>query len=126
MLSIVEDGLHRWLHLRVRAELVTGVEVAIEAWEVAAAHLQTNAVPFAEEIAGRPEVDLVFVDLTWRDRSRNVGPLAVAGADDAVSEVARVAIRVNIDQLPREVGIRRGGRRPEVKPHRTGHLSVLL
>src|SRR5215204_5220540 len=126
MLSIVEDGLHRWLHLRVRAELVTGVEVAIEAWEVAAAHLKTDAVPLVEEIAGRPEVDLVFVDLAGRDRPRSVGPQAVSGADDAVGEIARVAVRVDIDQLPCEIGIRRGGCRPEVKPHRTGHLGVLL
>src|SRR5215207_9424881 len=80
MLSIVEDRLHRRQHLRVRAELVTGVEVAIEAREVAAGHLQTDAVPLAKEIAGRPEVDLVFVDLTGRDRSGSVGSLAVAGA----------------------------------------------
>src|SRR5215208_3333111 len=102
MLSIVEDRLHRRQHLRIRAELVTGIEVAIEAGEVAAARLQTDAVPLAEEIAGRPQVDLVCVDLTGRDRPRGVGPLAVAGANDAVGEVTRVAVRVDIDQLPRE------------------------
>src|SRR5215212_3834453 len=125
MLSIVADRLHGRLHLGVRAEFVTGVEVAIEAWEVATAHLQTDAVPLAEEVAGRPEVDLVFVDLTGRDRPGSVGPLSVAGADDAVGEVARVTVRVDVDQLAREIGIRRGGRRPEVKPYQTGHLGVL-
>src|SRR5215207_9262548 len=126
MLAIVEDRLHRRQHLRVRAELVTGIEVAVEAREVAAAHFQTDAVTLAEEIAGCPEIDLVFVDLTGRDWPGSVGPLTVAGTDDAVGKVARVAVWVDIDQLPGEIGIRRAGCRPEVEMNRTGHLGVLL
>src|SRR5215207_9530974 len=117
MLPIMEDRLQRRQHLRVRAELMTGVEVAVEAREVAAAHLQTDAMPPAEEIAGRPEVDGVFEWLTRRNRSGSVGALAVAGADDAVGEITRGAVWIDINQLPREIGVRRGGRRPEVEPH---------
>src|SRR5215218_10919642 len=112
MLPIVEDRLQRRQHLRVRAELVPGVEVAVEAREVATAHLQTDAMPPAEEIAGRPEIDRVFEWLTGCDRSGSVGPLAVASADDAVAEITRGAVRIDIDQLAGEIGVRRGGRRP--------------
>src|ERR687894_359001 len=52
MLGVVKNGLHGGQHLSVRAELVAGVEVAVEAGEIAAAHLQGNSMPLPEEVAG--------------------------------------------------------------------------
>jgi hypothetical protein len=91
MLGVVKNGLHGRQHLGVGAELVAGIEVAVEAREVAAAHLQRDAVPLAEEVARRPEIDLVLEGLAGCDWSGGVGALTVAGANDAVGEIARVA-----------------------------------
>lgn len=72
----------------------SSVGIAVEAREVAAAHLQSNLVIFEKHHAGRPEFDLYFVNRV------------VAGESAALDPVAYVvsgSVGTNVHQLGGEV-----------------------
>jgi len=104
--GVVEDGVGGFHEDIVGAGVFAGVEVAVEAGEVAAAHFQANPVAFHEDVAGGPEVDLVLVDLTRRNGlGRGRGGLAELCAQDAFGQVDGHAVRAHVDQLAGEVGV---------------------
>src|SRR5437660_2018181 len=104
----MQDGLlgdHRRI---VGAEGSAGVEVAIPAREVAAGNIQADAMPDLENVAGRPQVDLILVRLARLDQrwSFSLREIAVARPDDAVGQILRETIGMDIDQPSYEIGIR--------------------
>ena len=68
MSGIVINSVGCFCHFRVRTAIVACVEITVEAREVAAAHLDADAVTLLEDIAGGPEIDREFVGFTWFKR----------------------------------------------------------
>ena len=105
MICVVVDRLVRLYHLCRAERRLARVEVTIEAREVTARDVDANPVSCFEGVASRPQVDHVFVNLTRLDRLRALGRITVAGANDAVSQKARVT-----STNPRQLGARRDAR----------------
>ena len=64
----MEDGVGGLHDSGVAGCALAGVQIAIEAREVAAGDFQANAMAFQEDVAGGPEIDLVLVDLARFNR----------------------------------------------------------
>src|SRR5205814_3092275 len=86
---VVQDGLVRYDHLCISSEIVTGIGIAVPTREIAAGHVQANAVSGLEDVAGGPQVDFIFVGLAWLDQRGRFPALkmAIAGANDAIGQV---------------------------------------
>src|SRR5579885_1830041 len=107
MLLIMQDGLMGNHWRIVGTEGSTSVEVAIPAREVAASDVQANAMPDLEDVAGGPQVDFVLVGLAWLDQRWHFSlrEIAVARANDAVGQVLRETVGMDIDQPGHKIGI---------------------
>src|SRR4051794_35532570 len=103
VLGVVQDSLVGATRAGVVADRVSGVQIAVEAREIAAADLDPDAVARLENIARHPEVDLELVDLAGCQQLGRTTSLAVAPAHDAVAQVPGGAVRENIDQLGGEI-----------------------
>src|SRR5439155_12610203 len=95
------------------AKRLPGVEVPVEAREVARADLKPDAVTWEENVTRRPQIDGEQIRFSrlhqlWRARR-----LPVAGPDNAIEEILGVAVRMHVHQFCREVGINRRRRRPQ-------------
>src|SRR6266581_985896 len=104
MLAIVQDRLAGRPQLGMLSEWVASVRVAIPAWEVARRDLQADAVTGFEDVAGCPQVDVEGVGLPGLEQ-RLRGPVPIPRANDAVRQIERAAVRVNVDQPRDEVGV---------------------
>ena len=61
--GVVVDGVGGLDEVGACGGGLTGVQVAVEAREVAAGDFEADDVALEEDVAGGPEVDFVFVDL---------------------------------------------------------------
>ena len=116
-------GLHQFGRLLHRA---AGVGVAVEAREIAARNLQADAVAFQEDVGGDAGVDGHAVDLAGHGRLGLLQRVAIAQAQDAVGQVARLAVGEHVHQLGREIGVVRAGRHVQHHLHRPDHLQIVL
>src|SRR5215468_3035568 len=90
MIRVVIDRLFRLDHLGRAERRFARVEVTIEAREVAAGDVDANLVSGLEDVASRPQVNRVFVDLARLDGLRAFGRIAITRANDAVGQKTRV------------------------------------
>ncbi len=102
-------GLPGRAHLRIGAEFVAGIWVAVEARKVGRRNFDTDAVAFPEHVAGDTEVDFVFVDPVGFEQGRVGKAFAVSSTQDAVAEIFGVTRRGDIYELGRPVGVRAVG-----------------
>src|SRR5215472_9234580 len=96
--SMVLDRLVSHLPARARRLILAGIEVAVEAGEIARGDLDADAMARPEHVARRPAIDR---ERGHRARGEERGSLArgpVARANDPVGEVLRVAFRVDVDE----------------------------
>src|SRR5712692_1056800 len=107
MLAVVQDPLVCYGQFGISAKVVAGVGVAIPTGEVATGHVQADAMPSLEDIAGGPQVDLILVGASRLDQrwGFTVREVAIASADNAVGQVLRVAVWMYIYQACHEIGI---------------------
>src|SRR5690348_3550872 len=61
MSAVMQNCLSRGLHLRIRANPVAGIQVAVPAREVAAGHVQTDTMPRFEQVARCPQINRVLI-----------------------------------------------------------------
>src|SRR5262245_24145140 len=120
---VMEHRLPGRLPARGRGLVFAGVQVAIEAREVAGGDLDPDAVAGQEHVAGGPEVDGEAGDLVRDERCGSLARVAVAGADDAVGQVLRVAVGPDVDQLCGEVSVRGAAGREEGDGEGSGDLE---
>jgi len=59
--------------------------------------------------AGCPEIDADLVALTGRGVVLGIRAIAVAGADDAIANVQRLPVRMDVDEFRGPVGIASSG-----------------
>src|SRR5438105_1532585 len=125
MLGIVQDRLAGRPQLGVLSERVASVRVAIPAREVAGSYLQADAVTGLEDVAGGPQVDVEGVRLPgFEQRLRQT--VSIPRANNAVGEIERAAVRVDVHQPRHEVGVRRRRAGPQLDVDGTRHLRVAL
>ena len=67
MIGVVEDRVGGGDEVFAGGLVGAGVVVAVEAGEIAAAHLEADDVALLEGVGGGPEVDSDFVDLIGID-----------------------------------------------------------
>jgi len=115
----MQHGVSRLDGVRIGGCVFAGVEVAIEAREVAAAYFQADAVPFEKHIAGVPHVDFELVDLARsHEFGRAFGRFAKFGAENAFGHIARETVRAYIDELGGEVSVYSRRFREQIKRDR--------
>ena len=125
MSGVVVDGVGGFDEGGVSRGGFAGVEVAVEAREVAAGYFEANDVAFEEDVAGGPEVDFVFVDFAWLEEfCWACGGFAIAGAQDSLGEILHVAIGPDVDEFCGEVGVDGGGGGVEIEGDRAGDFDV--
>ena len=94
----MEDGVGSLHKGRVGGCVFAGVQVAVKAGEVAAAHFKANPVALEKDVAGGPHIDFVLVDLAGDNGFGFAGGgFAIPGAEDAFGQVDRCAIGSYID-----------------------------
>ena len=102
----MKNSVRGWNKPAREFDVFTGVQIAIEAWEVAATDFNAKLVAGREVVAAlhRLQRDLVnfsfFHPYGWL-----VIAIAIAHALDVVDEVVSRTIRKHIDELDREVRI---------------------
>ena len=84
---------------------VTRVHVAVEAGEVAARDIQANTVTAMENLTHIAHIDCVLIDDTRVYQLRFEDGPSIARPYDALGNIVRAAIRVNIDKLDSEVSV---------------------
>lgn len=123
MLLVVEDVLRCGLPYRAGGEGVAGVRIGIKLREVTGRDFETNLMAGFEEVAGRPDVDFVLIDLS-RDDRRGMGErVAVAGALDSVIQIDSSAVGEDVDEFGCEIGVGRRGRRVQSHGDGTGDFN---
>lgn len=81
----VQDRIGRFHKLLILGPALAGIQIAVEAWEIARRDFEPDAVTLEENIARRPEIDLVFVNFSGRDRRRlSAGGCAEAGPQNSL------------------------------------------
>ena len=126
MVLVVEDGLVGDLQHRILREGVACVRVAIVHGEIATGDLDADAVARLEEVARRPDVDVVAVGEARLDQRGVRLRVPVARTLHAVLDEHRGAIGIDVVELGDEVGV--AGARGRVERHRDrpGDLDALL
>ena len=111
MTGIAPRGTCRRTSIFCRDELgfvvivAAGIEISDQAREVAARDLNPDAVTFTEHVAGRVQVDVDFVHAIRLHENLFFIACTIAGPQDAVLDVVGGAVRININQLDREIGV---------------------
>ena len=65
MLGVVVDRVRCRNIPAIEADFLSGVQVPVEAREIAAADLEAQSMTWMEYVAGRPKVDYKFIGLAW-------------------------------------------------------------
>src|ERR1700733_1442646 len=126
VIGVVEDGVGGGDEVVAGGLVGAGVQVAVEAREVAAADLEANGVALLEDVSGGPEVDGDFVYLIGIHHTGLFVGVAVAHAEDAVGEVFGEAVGGDVDEHGGEVGVHGGGFYIGLESDGAGDLEILL
>src|SRR5580698_8845705 len=124
MLGVVEDGVGGGDEVFAGGLVGAGVQVAVEAREVAAADLEADDVAFLEGVGGGPEVHGDFVDLVGIDEVGLFVGITITHAKDAVGEVLGEAVGGDVNEHGGEVGIDGGRFDPGFERDGAGDLHV--
>jgi len=108
VLAIVVHGLVCLDHSPAGQELFAGIEVPVVTWEVAAGNLKPDAVSFAEQVGGSPEIDTDLIDLSRGQWFGSFTGIAVAKPEDAIGQVSGKAIGVDIHQFGCQISVNSG------------------
>jgi hypothetical protein len=109
VLAIVVNGLIGLHHAGFAGDRGSGVGIAVEAREVAARNLGPDAMPLEKHVAGDAGVERDLVHLAGPHRFGLLERVAVAQPQNAVGQVARVAIGEHVHQLGGEIRVALAG-----------------
>src|SRR4029077_8475043 len=94
------------------------IEIAIEAWKIAAGNFQAQRVTAQKDVARGPEIEGYLVDLSRVDQNGMLGGSTVAHAKDTFGEILRQPIGRDVDEFRREVRIHGRGLDEEISNDR--------
>src|SRR3954447_19925105 len=103
MLHVMIDGLIRLRELDRVRHLAAVIRIPVEAWEVAARYLHTDPMTLQKDIARYTGVHGDSVDFAGLGQFRLLERIAITQTQNAVGQVARLAVREDIDQLRGEI-----------------------
>ena len=115
MLLVVIDGVGGRQHFRGGCLVFTGVEVAVEAREIAAGNFQAQAVAGEKDVASGPEVHRNVIDFARLGQFRPLNGIAITQAENALGQVLRESVGPEIHELRGEVGVFRGSASEEIE-----------
>ena len=101
----MEDGIGGCNPLGGIGSEFAGIEVSIEAREVAAGDFEAQTMTCGKDVARGPEVDGEWNDPPGGEQSGRGLGVAIARAKDTFGEVDGRAIGEDVDQFGREVGV---------------------
>src|SRR5262245_55277272 len=99
------DDVFGDLPLRFVVVVASGVQVTLEAREIAARNFEPDAVTRTEVVTRDLQINLDFVSLAFLHPYLLVVTLAVTGAQDSFVNVEGCAVRIDINELRREIGV---------------------
>src|SRR5258706_5359480 len=107
MFAVMQNHLVSHGKLFVDTKIMTSVGVAIPAREVAAGYIQANAMASFKDVTRRPEIDFILVSLAGLKQRRifTLREATIASTDDAIGQVLRIAIGMDIHQSRHKIGI---------------------
>ena len=126
VIGVVEDGVGGADEIFAGGLVGSGVEVAVEAGEVAAADLKADDVTLLKSVGGGPEVYGDFVDLVGIDEVGLFVGVAITHAEDSVGEIFGEAVGSDVNEHGGEVGVDGGGFYIGLEGNGAGDLHVLL
>src|SRR2546430_13428773 len=111
----------------VLAHSVPRLRSAIPARETAARHIQADAMSLLKDIAGGPQIDLVLIhpprlNQRWRLAA---GKITISCSDNAIGQILRVSIGMDIDESRHKISIDGAGRSPQPHADWPRHLHIL-
>ena len=107
-----------------RQHRVAAVGVAGAAREVAAGHIDFDAAAGPERMADVAEADRHLIDAARFERQRPGRRIAVHRAHDAVHQQHRAPVRLQLDQLGDEIGVRAIRLHLQCHPHGAGDRQI--
>jgi len=125
MFCVVVDGVDCARGVAGASVVLSGIHIAIESGEVAAADFEANAVAFAEDVTGGPDVDREFIDLAGVQKRGLLLRIAITRAKDAFRKILREAIRGDIYEFGSEVRVHGGRGSKEFESHRASDFEIL-
>ena len=103
MLRVVNDCvLGHYEFPRVRRG-VPRISVSVEARKIAAADFKAQAVSSPKYIRCRPHIDIEFVSLAGLQKFGRLLRIVIAGANDALGQILRKAVRAHVHQFGKEI-----------------------
>ena len=82
-----------------------GVQVPIETGKITARYFDTDAMPFFEDVACCPEIDMILVNFAGFDIRGICITVTETGANDTVAEIYSSPVRIHIKKFSGEIGI---------------------
>ena len=83
------------------------IQIAIEPRKTAAGDIQSNAMTRAEEVAGHAQVDGHLVHAAARHQLGLLPRITILAPNDALAQIHRVSVRVDVDESGHEIRVRR-------------------
>jgi hypothetical protein len=105
MVAIVIDGVCRFHPSGRPGEILAGIQVPIEAREIAAGYFHPQAVTRKENITGCPEINRELIDLARVHELGFFERVPIARPDNSVRQVLGKSVWPNVNKLGREIGI---------------------
>ena len=120
MVRVVEDCIVGGNKGAPESAFFAGIEIAIEAREIAAGNLQAQGVAAEKHVGGGPEIEGNFIDLARIHQGGVFRGTTIAHAQNALGKILGEAVGRNVDELCREVGIDSRGFYEEIGSDRAG------
>jgi len=111
--AVMKNRLSSDARLRRLSHWRAGIQIAIEAREVAAGDFEPDPVPALEQIAGRDQIDRELIRPAGFHQTAATRCVAIARPDNTFAEIGRIAVGSNVEQPRSEIGVGRGTRREE-------------
>src|ERR1043166_4070536 len=124
MIAVVINRLVRAHGARRADDVFSGVQVSIEAREVAARNVQPYPVSSLEHVPRCPQVDRVLINLAGRNERRLLRTFSIPGTHDPVRKKPRIPALIHIDKQRREIRINSGSRGEKIERNEPSDFSV--
>src|SRR6476660_7680220 len=121
---VMKNDIRRLDHARGAGLLFAGVQVAVEAREIAAGYFQPQFVARKENIARGPQVHGDVIGLSRICQLRFFLRIPVTQPQDSARQILRESIRPNVYEHPREIRVHRRTAYVQIEGNRSGQFGV--
>ena len=126
MILIVENSIFRFDHARGAGLEFAGIQVSVEAREIAAGDFEAKFMAGQENVAGGVHFNFDFVDFARVRQFGSCPGIAVTQAKDSFADVLSKSVGPDIDEFSGEIGVDGGRSDIEVETDRASDLEIFL